>query len=52
LIIFTIFIQQACGFEYTSKLQRMFQDISVSKELNDQFREHLKKSTEDQLDSK
>ncbi|CAG2225779.1 cullin-1-like [Mytilus edulis] len=44
-------LKQACGFEYTSKLQRMFQDISVSKELNDQFREHLKKSpAEDQLD--
>ncbi|KAJ8306967.1 hypothetical protein KUTeg_015051 [Tegillarca granosa] len=43
-------LKQACGFEYTSKLQRMFQDISVSKELNDQFKEHLKKSTEDQLD--
>ncbi|KAK3105718.1 hypothetical protein FSP39_004163 [Pinctada imbricata] len=43
-------LKQACGFEYTSKLQRMFQDISVSKELNDHFKEHLKKSTEDQLD--
>jgi cullin 1 len=27
------FFQQACGFEYTSKLQRMFQDIGVSKTL-------------------
>ncbi|KAL5011148.1 hypothetical protein ScPMuIL_013453 [Solemya velum] len=34
-------LKQACGFEYTSKLQRMFQDISVSKELNDQFKVHL-----------
>ena len=25
-------LKQACGFEYTSKLQRMFQDIGVSKE--------------------
>lgn len=31
-ILFTFF-QQACGFEYTSKLQRMFQDIGVSKTL-------------------
>lgn len=35
-------LQQACGFEYTSKLQRMFQDIGVSKDLNERFREHLK----------
>ncbi|CAF1429694.1 unnamed protein product, partial [Rotaria sordida] len=26
-------LKQACGFEYTSKLQRMFQDIGVSKTL-------------------
>ncbi|PRD30038.1 UNVERIFIED_CONTAM: Cullin-1 [Trichonephila clavipes] len=32
---------QACGFEYTSKLQRMFQDIGVSKDLNEQLRKHL-----------
>ncbi|KAG5316306.1 CUL1 protein, partial [Acromyrmex insinuator] len=29
-------LKQACGFEYTSKLQRMFQDIGVSKDLNEQ----------------
>merc|ERR1712038_1782251 len=34
-------LKQACGFEYTSKLQRMFQDIGVSKDLNEQFRRHL-----------
>ena len=34
-------LQQACGFEYTSKLQRMFQDIGVSKDLNDKFKSHL-----------
>ena len=39
-----IILQQACGFEYTSKLQRMFQDISVSKELNDSFKNHLSQS--------
>lgn len=36
--------QQACGFEYTSKLQRMFQDIGVSKDLNEQFKKHLSNS--------
>uniref|UniRef100_A0A6M2DFG3 Cullin-1 n=1 Tax=Xenopsylla cheopis TaxID=163159 RepID=A0A6M2DFG3_XENCH len=39
-------LKQACGFEYTSKLQRMFQDIGVSKDLNDQFRKHLNTSHE------
>ncbi|ESO94254.1 hypothetical protein LOTGIDRAFT_215748 [Lottia gigantea] len=34
-------LKQACGFEYTSKLQRMFQDIGVSKDLNEQFKKHL-----------
>lgn len=37
-------MQQACGFEYTSKLQRMFQDIGVSKDLNEQFKKHLTNS--------
>lgn len=39
-------LKQACGFEYTSKLQRMFQDIGVSKDLNEHFRRHLVKSNE------
>ncbi|XP_066300751.1 cullin-1 [Branchiostoma lanceolatum] len=39
-------LKQACGFEYTSKLQRMFQDIGVSKDLNEQFKKHLEKSGE------
>ncbi|XP_070546988.1 cullin-1-like [Ptychodera flava] len=39
-------LKQACGFEYTSKLQRMFQDIGVSKDLNEQFKGHLKNSNE------
>merc|ERR1711936_431811 len=39
-------LKQACGFEYTNKLQRMFQDVGVSKDLNDQFRTHLQNSDE------
>ncbi|XP_067003239.1 cullin-1 isoform X1 [Anabrus simplex] len=39
-------LKQACGFEYTSKLQRMFQDIGVSKDLNEAFRRHLVNSNE------
>lgn len=27
-------LKEACGFEYTNKLQRMFQDIQISKDLN------------------
>lgn len=36
-------LKQACGFEYTSKLQKMFQDIGISKDLNEKYREHLRK---------
>jgi cullin 1 len=35
-------LKQAYGCEYTIKLQSMFQDIGVSKDLNEKFREHLK----------
>lgn len=34
-------LKQLCGFEYTSKLQRMFQDMNVSRDLNDHFKKHL-----------
>jgi len=37
-------LKQACGFEYTSKLQRMFQDVGVSKDLNEHFKRHLTSS--------
>ncbi|KAI5252307.1 Cullin-1 [Manis pentadactyla] len=33
-------LKQACGFEYTSKLQKVFHDIGVSKDLNGQFKMH------------
>lgn len=42
-------MQQACGFEYTSKLQRMFQDMSLSKDMNDRFKQHTT-TTEPALD--
>lgn len=38
--------QQACGFEYTSKLQRMFQDISLSKDMNERFKMNVSGSTD------
>ena len=31
-------LKDACGYEYTSKLQRMFTDVNVSKDLNDEFK--------------
>ncbi|KAJ3242564.1 hypothetical protein HDU81_000009 [Chytriomyces hyalinus] len=39
-------LKEACGFEYTSKLQRMFTDMSLSKDLNDSFREQMEKTHE------
>lgn len=39
--------QQNCGFEYTSKLQRMFQDVAVSKDLNETFRKETASEEKD-----
>lgn len=33
-------LKEACGFEYTNKLQRMFQDMQISKDLNSGYKEH------------
>lgn len=32
-------LKEACGYEYTNKLQRMFQDMQISKDLNTGFKE-------------
>jgi cullin 1 len=32
-------LKEACGFEYTNKLQRMFQDMQISKDLNGGYKE-------------
>ena len=32
-------LKEACGYEYTNKLQRMFQDIQISKDLNTAYKE-------------
>lgn len=37
-------MKQACGYEYTNKLQNMYQDIAVSKNLADKFREKVEAS--------
>ncbi|XP_059479190.1 cullin-2 [Neocloeon triangulifer] len=36
-------LKQACGYEFTSKLHRMFTDINVSSDLNAQFNDSLQK---------
>ena len=38
-------LKQMCGFEYTSKLQRMFNDMNTSKDLNEKFKAHLTNSS-------
>ncbi|KIY44800.1 Cullin-domain-containing protein [Fistulina hepatica ATCC 64428] len=34
-------LKEACGFEYTNKLQRMFTDMSLSKDLTDSFKDRM-----------
>ncbi|KAI0301153.1 Cullin-domain-containing protein [Multifurca ochricompacta] len=38
-------LKEACGFEYTNKLQRMFTDMSLSKDLTDSFKERMEQNT-------
>lgn len=40
-------LKEACGFEYTNKLQRMFQDMHTSKDLNDAYKEWAKTNSGD-----
>lgn len=37
-----LFLQQACGYEFTSKLHRMYTDMSVSADLNNKFNNFIK----------
>jgi cullin 1 len=37
-------LKEACGYEYTQKLQRMFTDMGTSRDLNNQFKDHMKNS--------
>ncbi|EGF77757.1 hypothetical protein BATDEDRAFT_13800 [Batrachochytrium dendrobatidis JAM81] len=39
-------LKDACGHEYTSKLQRMFTDMGVSKDLDDAFKEQMRRNHE------
>ncbi|PVH97126.1 Cullin-domain-containing protein [Periconia macrospinosa] len=40
-------LKEACGFEYTNKLQRMFQDMQISKDLNSAYKDWLGKTLDD-----
>ncbi|KAJ5247522.1 cullin-1, partial [Penicillium chermesinum] len=40
-------LKEACGFEYTNKLQRMFQDIQISKDLNANYKDWQEKELTD-----
>lgn len=44
LILFhcSVRLQQACGYEFTSKLHRMYTDMSVSADLNNKFNNFIK----------
>lgn len=37
-------MKQTCGYEYTNKLQNMYQDIAVSKNLAEKFRQKIEAS--------
>lgn len=37
-------VQQACGYEFTNKLHRMFTDVNLSNDLNVKFAEYVKGS--------
>jgi len=41
-------LKEACGFEYTNKLQRMFQDMQISKDLNSGYKEFEANLTENE----
>ncbi|KAM6496298.1 Cullin [Amanita muscaria] len=43
-------LKEACGFEYTNKLQRMFTDMSLSKDLTDSFKERMAANHPDDQD--
>lgn len=38
-------LKQACGFDYTFKLQKVFQEVAVSKDFNERFKLHLKNTS-------
>lgn len=49
LLCFVLFVvrQQACGYEFTNKLHRMFTDVHLSNDLNVKFATTLRKDDVD-----
>jgi hypothetical protein len=45
-------LKEACGTDYTTKLQKMFQDMTLCKDLNEGFKEHTSHLAEDEGSSK
>jgi cullin 1 len=43
-------LKEACGFEYTHKLSKMFTDMSLSKDLNDKFKQAVNDSESKSVD--
>lgn len=43
-------LKEACGAEYTTKLQRMIQDTTVSKELSEKYRDHKAENNKKGID--
>lgn len=41
-------LKEACGTDYTSKLQKMFQDITLCKDLNESFKDHMSHMQQDE----
>ena len=41
-------LKEACGYDYTNKLQRMFQDIQISSDLNSNFKDWAQKALGDE----
>lgn len=47
LCFFSCSFQQACGYEFTSKLHRMFTDMTVSEDLHNKFGKYINDQTVD-----
>ena len=41
-------LKDACGFEYTNKLQRMFQDMQISRDLNSTYKDWQTKALDEE----
>jgi hypothetical protein len=49
---FSGFCKEICGVEYTSKLNKMFTDVSLSSDLNANFKDYIKSQPSTKLKGK